>query len=86
MSHKYNSPFEAELEIVATLRDRAIQASISELKRQDELTIALRQAVRNGQSVENLSEASGLTAEEVRARMDRDLFFGEDLAQLAGNR
>lgn len=86
MSHHYTNPFEAELEIVATLRDRAIQASLSELKRQDELTIALRQAVRNGQSVDNLSEASGLTTDEIRARMDRDLFLGEDLEMLAGKR
>lgn len=81
-----NSPFSGTLEVVATLRDRSIQASIAELKRQDELTIALRSALRNGVDINDLSDASGITVEDIRLRVERDLFLGEDFASLAGTR
>ena len=81
-----NSPFSGTLEMVATLRDRSIQASIVELKRQDELTLALRTALRNGVDINDLSDASGIPVEQIRERVERDLHLGEDLAHLAGLR
>lgn len=81
-----NSPFSGALEMVATLRDRSIQASIAELKSRDEMTIALRTALRNGVDIHNLSEASGLTVAEIRSRVESDLLFGDDMASLAGLR
>lgn len=85
MEFKHN-PFAGQLEIVATMRDRQIQASIDELRRRDELTVALRSAHKSGVSVDELSDASGLTPKEIRARLDSELTFGEDLDSLAGLR
>lgn len=79
-----DNPFSDQLEVVSTLRDRQIEASIRELKQSDELTIALRHSLRNGVSIDALSDASGLTPEAIRARIQRELHFGEDLAILAG--
>jgi hypothetical protein len=81
-----NSPFSGALEMVATLRDRHIQASIAELKRQDELTIALRTALRNGVDINDLSDASGLRVVDIQERIKRELNLGEDMASLSGTR
>lgn len=87
VAEKPVEPLQAEqFELVATLRKRAIEASIDELRRQDELTLAVRQAVRNGADLNNLSEASGLTVGEIKSRMHRELFLGEDLETLVGLR
>lgn len=86
MNQFRNSPFSGALEMVATMRDRSIQASIAELKQHDELTIALRTALRNGVDINDLSEASGLSVAEIRSRVERDLLLGEDMTQLAGTR
>jgi hypothetical protein len=86
MSHFRNSHFEGQLEVVATFRDRAIQASIEELRKRDELTIALRSAARSGVSIDELSDASGLAPSDIRKRIDGELALGEDLANFAGTR
>lgn len=78
--------FDGQLDVVATLRDRAIEASVNELRKQDELTIALRSALRSGVDIENLSEASGLTVESIRSRVESELNLGEDLEGLLGLR
>jgi len=84
MKDFFNSPFETQLDIVATFRDREIQASLEELRRRDETTIALRTMLRNGVSIDELSDASGLTCAEIRRRVDRDLMLGEDMDALTG--
>ena len=71
-------------DVVITLRDRQIEASIDELKARDELTMALRQALNYGADINDLSDASGLTTDAIRTRVDSDLAMGEDLAGLAG--
>lgn len=81
-----NSPFVGTLDVVATLRDRQIEASIDELRRHDELTLALRGALDNGVDISSLSDASGLTVEAIKDRVARDLHLGEDLAGIAGTR
>lgn len=86
MTHIRTNPFDETREVVATLRDRVIEASISELARQDDLTMALRGALKNGMDINTLSEASGLTPKDIRARVGRDLHLGEDIASLAGLR
>ena len=86
MTQFRDNPFSSALEVVATLRDRQIAASIAELKRQDELTVALRQMLRNGVDINSLSDASGLPTEQIRSRVERELLFGEDLDALAGLR
>ena len=73
-----DTPFSGTLEVVATLRDQTIRASLVELREQDKLTVALRSAIRSGVRVEDLSSASGLTVDSINSRVERDLSFGED--------
>ena len=86
MSHFHNSPFEGQLEIVATFRDREIQASLNELRKRDEMTIALREFLRNGVSIDELSNASGLSPAAILKRVRGELEFGDDLAKISGSR
>lgn len=79
-----DSPFEAELEVVATLADQAFAASIQELRKTDKLTLALRGMLRNGISIDELSEATGLAPEEIRRRCGRELNVLSDLDALMG--
>lgn len=81
-----NSPFSGTLDVVATLRDRQIESAVEDLRRQDDMTVALRSMLRNGVDINSLSEASGLTIEAIRTRVDRPLHLGEDIASLAGLR
>jgi hypothetical protein len=81
-----NSPFSGTLDVVATLRDRQIESAVEDLRRQDEVTVALRASLRNGVDINSLSEASGLTIREILARIERPLYLGEDTASLAGLR
>lgn len=84
MNRFLDSPFEAELEVVATLADRAFNATIEELRKEDELTLALRGMLRNGISVDDLSDATGLTPEEIRRRCARELNILSGLDELMG--
>lgn len=86
MQNLTNNPFSGRLEVVATLRDRAIEASMKELARHDELTIACDELLRQGVDINDLSEASGLAPDQIHRRMKRGLALGEDLAGLAGIR
>lgn len=80
------NPFSGQLDVIATLRDRQIESAVEDLRRQDEVTIALRESLRNGVDIDSLSEASGLTVQAIQERVLRDLHLGEDLATLAGTR
>jgi hypothetical protein len=86
MRNFHTNPFDGQLDVVATLRDRQIESAIEDLKRQDDVTKALRSMLRSGVDINSLSEASGLTVEQIRERTSRELHFGDDLAQLAGLR
>ena len=78
--------FDGELEVVTTLAGAAIQASISELRTQDELTVALRTMLRQGADINDLSASCGLSPKEIRRRCESELFLGEDMTTLAGLR
>lgn len=84
MKTRLNITHTPTLEVVETLRDQSILASIEELRHRDRLTVALRASLRNGVPIESLSEASGLTCAEIRRRVDGHLSLGEDLDSLAG--
>lgn len=79
-----DTPFRGHLEVVATLSGRAIEASLVEMKAHDELTVALRTALRNGVGIDELSAESGLAPREIRRRVSRDLALGEDIASFSG--
>ena len=84
MNRFTDSPFEAELEVVATLADRAFNATIEELRKEDELTLALRGMLRNGVSIDELSEAKGLSTQEIRKRCARELNLMSEVDSLMG--
>lgn len=84
MNRFTDSPFEAELEVVATLADRAFNATIEELRKEDELTLALRGMLRNGVSIDELSEATGLATQEIRKRCARELNILSEVDSLMG--
>ena len=85
--HSFSTnPFSGQLDVIATLRDEQIGASIVELRKRDELTMALRSSLKQGVDIDSLSEASGLTVAAIRERVGQDLLLGEDLASLAGTR
>jgi|tagenome__1003787_1003787.scaffolds.fasta_scaffold18691075_2 hypothetical protein len=71
-----NNPFHESLEIVTTLRDRQIQASLTEMRCADDLSQAMRELAEAGIDIGALSEASGLPVEQVRQRIERDLLLG----------
>lgn len=81
-----NNPFSGHLEVVATLRDRAIRATMNELARHDELTIAMSDLLKQGVDINDLSEASGIPPDQIERRTVRGLALGEDLDALAGIR
>lgn len=84
MNHFANSPFEGELEVVSTLSDRVIQASLTEMRRQEDLTRALRDAMKMGVTIDELSSASGLRPSEIRRRVQRVQEAGELESLLVG--
>lgn len=64
-----DNPFSEALEIVATLRDRQIEASLAEMRCEEDLTRALRELAENGIDLDSLSEASGLPVPQIRRRI-----------------
>lgn len=61
-----DNPFDGELEVIATLRDRAIEAAAVQQTYRDDLIAALQFGLSQGISVDALSDASGLTTDEIR--------------------
>ena len=86
MTNFRDNPFSGALDVVATLRDRTIESRLADLRREDELTLALRESLANGVDINSLSDASGLTVSEIERRVGRELHFGEDMAALVGIR
>ena len=71
-----DNPFHESLEIVATLRDRQIAASLAEMRCADDLTKALRELAEGGIDMSTLSDASGLPVEHIRQRIERHPLLG----------
>jgi len=69
---------------ITALSERAIRSSINELESRDRLTIALREALRNGMDINTLSADSGLTVADIRRRTERGLHVLSELELLAG--
>jgi hypothetical protein len=76
--------FTGNLAVITSLRDREIAASVAELRRMDETAMALRDALRMGIGIDDLSEASGLTPAEITRRVNRPLMVLSDLESMAG--
>lgn len=66
MNKFQDNPFDGELEVIATLRDRAIEAAAVQQTYRDDLIAALEFGLSQGISVDALSDASGLTTDEIR--------------------
>jgi hypothetical protein len=70
---------------IAALSEWAIRSSIKELEDRDRLTIALRQALRYGADINDLSADSGIPVAEIRRRTRSPLnVLSDDLELLAG--
>jgi hypothetical protein len=72
MTHWENDTFENELELVATLSREVNVASIKMLRSHDELTSEIRRLSQAGVSVDALSEATGLSPDEIKSRVASD--------------
>lgn len=64
-----DSPFEAQLSVVATIKDRMIDANTQAIREDESMTVALRQAVAAGVSISDLSNRSGLPPAEIERRL-----------------
>jgi hypothetical protein len=65
------------------LSEWAIEASIEELRSRDRLTIALRDALKHGADINELSAITGLTCIEIRRRANGELNVLSELEVLA---
>lgn len=83
---RYTLSHPTELDVVATISRRAFQARLAELRMQDDLTLALRDALKIGVSADTLSAETGYSPATVRRLAHRNLTFGEDAAALTGTR
>lgn len=76
--------FSGQLNVVASISDALFAASLDELRARDKMIVALRESLRLGVPVSELSAETGLTVEQVRKLAARNLTFGEDLNTLTG--
>lgn len=84
-----DSPFVGDLEVIATLAEDAIHASLAEMQKTETLTAALVTAIKRGVTIDDLSDASGLTPRAIHRRLDTYMRSGaadDDLDELAGIR
>ncbi len=81
-----DSPFEAQLEVVATIADRHVEDALKRLRDEDEMTLALRQSLREGVDINDLSDATGLPVGEIKRRTQGSLHVLTDVAELTGAR
>lgn len=69
--------------VLAQLSEWAIKSSIETLRREDKLTLALREALQNGANIDELSALTGLRPDEIRRRTHRNLNVLSELEVLA---
>jgi hypothetical protein len=56
-------------DVLARLAEWALQSSIETLQHEDRLTQAMREALRNGMPIDEISAVTGLTPNDIRRRM-----------------
>ena len=66
-----DNPFREALEMVATLRDRGIEASLAELRCVEDMNRALAALLEMGVDIDSLSDASGIPTDQIRQRIER---------------
>ena len=66
------NPFDGELEAIATLRDRVVMASFTQATVESELKSAIRSGLQSGMSIDELSDASGMTPDQIR-KLETDI-------------
>lgn len=85
MNTRYtSSPNAGAADVLTSLSQRVIHASVIELKAEDALTLAVRQSFRHGMDVDEISNATGLRPAEVRRRLECELYLSEDVDALFG--
>lgn len=73
---------QAAIHTLTLLSQRAIEAAVESLRREDELTLGVRAMFRAGLDVNELSAATGLRPEDIRHRLECELFIDEDVQGL----
>lgn len=64
--------------VLISLSEWAIKSSIESLKADDQLTLGLREALRNGVAIEDLAEALMLSVQEIERLASKRLNILED--------
>lgn len=82
MSTYANDNHEAGLEVISMISERVMAARLNELRVQDDLILALRDALKMGVSVDALSAETGLSPETVRSTARRELTFSDEAVSL----
>lgn len=70
-------------DVLTRLSEWAIRKSVETLEAEDRLTVGLREALRNGADINDLSAMTGLTPDEIRRRTNGNLAVLDDLALLS---
>jgi hypothetical protein len=85
MNTRYSTnPTTGAADVLASLSERVIHASVFELRCEDALTLAIRQSFKHGMDVDQISNATGLRPVEIRRRLECELFMREDVDALFG--
>lgn len=87
MNRMIDTNFAPQLEMVESLRDGGLATrtiSLDSLREADKLTVALRTALDAGVPMDELVSRSGLTPDQIVARVNRPLMTVESAADLAG--
>lgn len=71
-------------DVLTQLSEWAIRSSVETLKAEDRLTLGLREALRNGADINDLSAMTGLNPIEIRRRSNGNLNVLSDLELVAG--
>lgn len=79
-----DSPFEGQLEVIATLSEEATVATMQEQIKWQNLMQALREMLDQGIAIDELSNASGLSPDQIRKVCQKIRPRDEDLLALFG--
>jgi hypothetical protein len=70
---------------LGVLSQRAIERDVEALRAHDDLTLAIREMFHAGLDVNELSAATGLHPEDIRHRLECELFVGAEFSYLCVN-
>lgn len=84
MTNFLHSPFQGDLDGVAQLSEDVIDSSIDLQRKRDRQTLEIRKLLERGVPVDELSNATGLSPDEIRAIERRSVVVLDELDVLTG--